>query len=107
MFRSTAYQRLGSFGKAFKDSEFAIVAASKLGKREKIGEAQQRRAITLFNLKRYDDALFSLEKSIENSSKETSSHSVWKAKIQSYLPGGKFKFLRFYNNEKNSNIFIF
>lgn len=76
------------------------MAAYNSGKREKISEGLLRRAITLCNLKRYDDALFSLEKSIEYAPEESATHGVWKAKIGANLGKGKKKiqsFLRFTN----------
>lgn len=90
MIRSTAYQRKGAYGKAYKDAELAIVAAYQAGKREKIGEAQLRRAIVLTNLKRYDDALYSLDKAVEYSGKESSAMNIWKNKINMEKGSGMF-----------------
>lgn len=88
--RSTAYQRKGAHGKAYKDTEMAIVAAYQSGKREKIGEAQLRRAIVLSNLKRYDDALFALDKAKEYSGKETPTMDAWRNKIKREKGSGMY-----------------
>lgn len=54
--RSTAYAREGSHDLALRDAEEAVLAAMSRGRRELIATAQLRRAIALFNLKRYGDS---------------------------------------------------
>lgn len=66
--RSIAYTRLNSAQEgpkldlALQDAEIAVALAVQRGRREVLIEAQMRRGIVLFNLGRYADALFVLEK---------------------------------------------
>lgn len=54
--RSIAHHRLKDYAAALADSEYAIVAAQKRGKRELIGEGQLRRGISLLQMRRISDA---------------------------------------------------
>ncbi|KIW18231.1 hypothetical protein PV08_02519 [Exophiala spinifera] len=62
--RSTAFARLKPprHDLALKDAELALVSAKSRAVREKIQAAQFRRMITLYNLGRYADAAFLVEK---------------------------------------------
>ncbi|OMP85608.1 Glucose-insensitive transcription protein 7 [Diplodia seriata] len=84
--RSTAYQRLSppNLEAALKDAEIAVNLAHKRQKRELIGEAQQRRAVTLFALGQYANAghVFGIVKKFNEKEKTL---PMWEMKIQSKL----------------------
>jgi suppressor of G2 allele of SKP1 len=60
--RSTAFQRAGKHEEALADADAAVLAGQKRGKREAIVDAQFRRGIALYSLRRYGDAKFLLSK---------------------------------------------
>lgn len=84
--RSTAYQRLTppNLEAALKDAEIAVNLAYKRQKRELIGEAQQRRAVTMFALGQYANAehVFGIVKKFNENEKTL---PMWAMKIQSKL----------------------
>ena len=84
--RSTAYTRVTppNHENAFKDSEIAVVLATKRAKRELIGQAQLRRAIALFGLERWADSKQCLEW-VKKLNEKEKSLSIWEMKIASKL----------------------
>lgn len=77
---------------ALQDSEIALALAVERGKRELILSAQFRRAVSLFQLERYGDALY-LFKLLEEKTAATKSAGDENrdSKIQSAMSGGKSK----------------
>lgn len=86
--RSTAYTRLSpaNHAAALKDAEVAVVLANKRGKRELLGQSQQRRAIALFGLGRWGDAQACF-KWVEKLNKDEKSLKIWFAKVEDKLKG--------------------
>lgn len=56
--RSTAHQRNAQYNEALRDAEIACMLGKQRGKRESTGNAQLRRAISLYMLEQYGDAGF-------------------------------------------------
>ena len=86
--RSTAYTRISppDHDLAFKDSEIAVVLATKRAKRELIAQAQLRRAIALFGLERWADSKQCLDWVKKYNEKEKSL-AIWEMKIAGKLKG--------------------
>jgi suppressor of G2 allele of SKP1 len=84
--RSMAYQRSSppDYEAALSDASIAVVAATKRARRELIVQAQLRRAITLFCLKRYGDAKFVLDIVHEMDPKEKQL-PMWQAQVTTKL----------------------
>ena len=84
--RSTAYTR-GSPSNptsALEDAETAVVLAHNRGKRELIAQAQLRRGISLYSLRRYGDARKCFEWVKKLAPKEKSL-TIWEAKVEEKL----------------------
>lgn len=86
--RSTAYTRISppDHASAFRDSELAVVLATKRAKRELIAQAQLRRGIALFGLERWVDAkqCFQWVKKLNEKEK---SLAIWEMKVEGKLKG--------------------
>ncbi|KAF2436805.1 SGS-domain-containing protein [Tothia fuscella] len=80
--RSSAYQRSSppQYGAALADVELAVHLAIKRAKRELIGQAQLRRAITLFNMGKYADAQFILT-IVKKYDEKNKTLPIWESKI--------------------------
>ncbi|MCJ1313008.1 hypothetical protein MMC25_006684 [Agyrium rufum] len=81
--RSTAYTRIQppQYNEALSDAETALALARKRQKRELIGQAQLRRAISLFSLERYGDAKVCFEWVKKILPKETQL-GIWEKKVE-------------------------
>ena len=86
--RSTAYTRVAppDHELAFKDSEIAVVLATKRAKRELIAQAQLRRAIALFGLERWADSKQCFEW-VKKLNEKEKSLAIWELKIAGKLKG--------------------
>ncbi|KAL8826273.1 MAG: hypothetical protein Q9191_003901 [Dirinaria sp. TL-2023a] len=84
--RSTAYTRLSppSHDAAYKDSEIALMLASKRAKRELIALSQLRRGIALFGLQRWADAkqCFAWAKKLNE---KDNTVKIWEMKVDEKL----------------------
>ena len=86
--RSQAYLRLSPSDAAssLQDAERALVLARERGKRELIGQAQLRRAVSLFNLERWGDAQACFGWAKKTLPKDNSI-GIWEAKVTGKLDG--------------------
>jgi suppressor of G2 allele of SKP1 len=86
--RSIAHQRSSppDYDAALSDASIAVVAATKRARRELIVQAQLRRGIALFCLKRYGDAKFVFDIVQEMDPKEKQL-PMWQAQVTSKLNG--------------------
>ncbi|RMZ68115.1 SGT1 and CS domain containing [Pyrenophora seminiperda CCB06] len=82
--RATAYQRTTKHAESLKDAEMAVVLAKKRASRELIKDAQFRRAIALYHLGKFADALFILQKAKALDEKDKML-PIWEARIAAKL----------------------
>ena len=84
--RSTAYTRISppDHAAAYKDSELALVLASKRAKKELIIQSQLRRGVALFGLERFADAkkVFEWVKELDDKDKTL---PIWEHKVEGRL----------------------
>ncbi len=86
--RSKAYTRLSppDHQAAFNDAEIAVSLATKRAKRELIADSQLRRAVTLFNLERYGDAMQCLQW-VKKLNEKEKTLAIWEMKAEAKLKG--------------------
>jgi suppressor of G2 allele of SKP1 len=86
--RSMAYQRSSppNYEAALSDASVAVIAATKRARRELIVQAQLRRAVALYGLKRYADAKFCFEIVQEMDPKEKQL-PIWFSRIDGAMKG--------------------
>lgn len=80
--RALAYQRTKQYTEALADAEAAVVHAHKRAKKELIVDAQVRRGVILYNLKRYGDAQAVLD-IVKRMNKDVKEVGQWTAMIAS------------------------
>ena len=86
--RSKAYTRLAppDHQAAFNDAELAVSLAVKRAKRELIADSQLRRAVTLFHLERYADAIQCLQW-VKKLNEKEKTVGIWEMKAEAKLKG--------------------